>query len=32
MAYRTYCLGDQIGPGAADRFLQEAGRIVDGHR
>jgi hypothetical protein len=30
MAYRTYCLGDQIGPGAADRFLQEAGRIVDG--
>lgn len=32
LAYRSYCLGDQLGPHAAERFLLEAGRIIDGDR
>jgi hypothetical protein len=27
-AYRTYCLGENIGPTAADRFLRVAGDLV----
>lgn len=30
LAYRTYCLGDWIGPHAADEFLRVAGQIVSG--
>lgn len=29
-AYRSRCLGDQLGAHAADEFLRIAGRIVDG--
>jgi hypothetical protein len=29
-AYRSHCLGDQLGPHAADEFLRIAGQIVDG--
>jgi hypothetical protein len=29
-AYRRYCLGDDLGPRAAARFLQVAGEIVTG--
>jgi hypothetical protein len=28
LAYRTYCLGDSIGPHAADTFLRVAGELV----
>ena len=28
LAYRAYCLGDNIGPGAADEFLRVAGDLV----
>jgi hypothetical protein len=28
LAYRTYCLGDSIGPHAADEFLRVAGELV----
>ena len=29
-AYRTHCLGDALGPHAADEFLRTAGAIVAG--
>jgi len=29
-AYRRYCLGDEVGPRAASKFLQVAGEIVTG--
>ncbi|GAA2108948.1 CDP-glycerol glycerophosphotransferase family protein [Microlunatus panaciterrae] len=32
LAYRTYCLGEQVGPHAADQFLRIAGAIVDGRQ
>lgn len=32
LAYRSYCLGDELGPHAADEFLRAAGRIVAGFR
>jgi hypothetical protein len=28
LAYRAYCLGDSIGPRAADDFLRVAGELV----
>ena len=29
LAYRGYCLGDNIGPHAADEFLRVAGALTD---
>ncbi len=32
LAYRSYCLGDELGAHAADEFLRAAGRIVAGKK